>query len=993
MAGIGEASAIIGVLQVGFSLAVTLQGYVGDYKDAREDIISLATDIEATLTQIERLTELLKTNKQAKILDDNGVKLAEICRDDSNRIVEKLVKLLTKTGVKDQNIKPTDIKIFSRASWLLLKPRVQVAKRELDSIRIHILLALNCINARAGSTPAERDAANERIPGLARSRQLARQRLREARREEQFHSRGIMANAASSPTRAPHPRPTRIPTGDSGFASRPTGQYHSHSRYRRPPIPGYSLDTLDGENTDAVAAKLREDVKEGLEREEAMRKEKAADETRIRNEAVQTYKDDVRRVLSELQQEADDVEARLIESFGGQLSDEQVKDFAKAQKVREIKLRLEGLSLDPDLFADSGDRTDRLDVKPTEDYNGNGSRPTSVVSNRKKRWWWARKPLPRSRERTRERSDLESEGHVSSVSSSYIGSKLSSKTLFFDVVLTYSLSGLSIWTADSLLKQHYPCDRCDFDVTLRTLSKIPQNIMEEAYRRLDARPDLKGYGLKLHSAEFPGDIDSRSKGLFDRRKMDSSMASGHNFTVLLVYTAGDRRRDKKELGPDDSISVAESYGRGEHAKTDEGIAPTKLAEMRTWLKDAGFGASKVDELENLLRQEHSKLPTGVVQRHDKVSKLTERDSRPLAGSDSGSSNQPKESNIVEVIEEDGTDDEADGIAKLRGNLKKGSTKFPKSLVNRYVFRSMGYTGSLARLVEEEEDFFVVRIALDKERIDAILAMSKTMSNAKHGREPDHKRRSPSPEFERQGTVVVRERKHSKYGTTSSRRYVHDDGTESSMSSSIGRPYTLVRKERKFRDKAPERVTFRDDSERYRDFDAEFDRPPQGYDPSPLYRTGTTYREEPEEMIYRQSRTYDAYREAQDSKPDQYHSIADWAISARSRTMADIPRASSLDDLNSEISEDEDLLDDDSLRNKMLVRYTGGRDVQLAQGDNADTAVSAGAMMADQTPVVAVNGDRRPSLHDNEDKKDENEPQPGDLRVSSSASWSTTMVHC
>lgn len=174
MAGIGEASAIIGVLQVGFSLAVTLQGYVGDYKDAREDIIGLATDIEATLIQVERLTELLKTNKQAKILDDNGVKLAEICRDDSNRIVEKLVKLLTKTGVKDQNIKTTDIKIFSRASWLLLKPRVQVAKRELDSIRIQILLALDCIKARAAPTPAERDAANERIPGLARSRQLAR---------------------------------------------------------------------------------------------------------------------------------------------------------------------------------------------------------------------------------------------------------------------------------------------------------------------------------------------------------------------------------------------------------------------------------------------------------------------------------------------------------------------------------------------------------------------------------------------------------------------------------------------------------------------------------------------------------------------------------------------------------------------------------------------------------------------------------------------------
>lgn len=49
MAGIGEASAIIGVIQVGFSFATALNTYVSDVSEAGDDISSLISDIEATL--------------------------------------------------------------------------------------------------------------------------------------------------------------------------------------------------------------------------------------------------------------------------------------------------------------------------------------------------------------------------------------------------------------------------------------------------------------------------------------------------------------------------------------------------------------------------------------------------------------------------------------------------------------------------------------------------------------------------------------------------------------------------------------------------------------------------------------------------------------------------------------------------------------------------------------------------------------------------------
>jgi hypothetical protein len=53
MAAIGEASAVIGVVQIGFSLARTLNTYIGDYKDSRDSIIGLAAELDATIIQVK----------------------------------------------------------------------------------------------------------------------------------------------------------------------------------------------------------------------------------------------------------------------------------------------------------------------------------------------------------------------------------------------------------------------------------------------------------------------------------------------------------------------------------------------------------------------------------------------------------------------------------------------------------------------------------------------------------------------------------------------------------------------------------------------------------------------------------------------------------------------------------------------------------------------------------------------------------------------------
>lgn len=190
MAGIGEASAIVGTATVGLSLAKTLYACASEYRNARDDIISLATDVEVTIIQAQELAQLVSTNDTSKLLNDRGLKLAKQSCTDCNLIVPKLLKLLGKAGVPEsqtQTIRPEDIDVskFHRAAWILLKPEVLVVKRELDSIKLRMLVARSCIEWQSAASPADRDAAYHRIGGLERSADIARRLLRKARMENQ----------------------------------------------------------------------------------------------------------------------------------------------------------------------------------------------------------------------------------------------------------------------------------------------------------------------------------------------------------------------------------------------------------------------------------------------------------------------------------------------------------------------------------------------------------------------------------------------------------------------------------------------------------------------------------------------------------------------------------------------------------------------------------------------------------------------------------------
>ena len=65
---------------------------------------------------------------------------------------------------------------------------------------------------------------------------------------------------------------------------------------------------------------------------------------------------------------------------------------------------------------------------------------------------------------------------------------------------------------------------------------------------------------------------------------------------------------------------------------------------------------------------------------------------------------------------------SESIQQTEKKFKKGKTRMPKRLVRREAIMDLGYP------FDEEEDFFVLRIALEKEQIDEVIRISETYKN-------------------------------------------------------------------------------------------------------------------------------------------------------------------------------------------------------------------------------------------------------------------------
>jgi hypothetical protein len=334
MAGIGEASAVIGVVQVGISLARTLSTYIGDYKDSRDSIIGLAVQLETTILHVRELNTLVRSNEAAGSVSEDSRKVAENAVTSSKRLIEKLVKLLTKADLPDDpdaiiNIKPGDIDVrtLTRFYWPLIKPQVDVVNLELQSMKTEILLARSCIQAQAGSTPAERAAGEESIVALTKSKRLARRLLKEAKAEEKR-----AAMSTQQPDYVPRP---------------PSGRYRPPERYSSGPYRSGTYDSVsdDGRETDRMARDLRESILEDLQRKDAERKAKERAEEAARKLAIENYQQMVKEKLARLQKATDATQRRMREIFGPHLDEKLVQKFLDEQRSGQMQDEFEEMLL------------------------------------------------------------------------------------------------------------------------------------------------------------------------------------------------------------------------------------------------------------------------------------------------------------------------------------------------------------------------------------------------------------------------------------------------------------------------------------------------------------------------------------------------------------------------------------------------------------------------------------------------------------------------
>lgn len=154
MDGVSEAAAVLGVVQLGFSLATTLNTYIADIRDGPEDIANLANQIEATVIHIEELNRLILENKNTRGWNENGVKLAKSCCSDLERSLFKLQRLFSKAGAGIASNIVTrddiDISVFSRLTWPAHKERLACLKQELVAVKLNILFALALHEAHVG---------------------------------------------------------------------------------------------------------------------------------------------------------------------------------------------------------------------------------------------------------------------------------------------------------------------------------------------------------------------------------------------------------------------------------------------------------------------------------------------------------------------------------------------------------------------------------------------------------------------------------------------------------------------------------------------------------------------------------------------------------------------------------------------------------------------------------------------------------------------------
>jgi hypothetical protein len=404
MAGIGEASAVIGVVQFGFSLANQLKNYYDDFHEAGEDITNLANVLTSVCSNVQELQCLLDKDVTENGFTEHGRLDAQTCCLQAQKLADKLWKLVSKTNKgefpKGRVVTVEDIE-FSRFRfhWPLWKPQVDRYKAELNFFDLKIMLVKKDYRV-VGQSTEERERVVRDMDSLKRAKKRALEDLKDIREKQRERKKKKRVQISDDLPDYRSQTPSSAPSAsgiarDSASIFRNAGMVRDETEGRdQEDDPGYEADydaaggeelslSILSEVVDRMAPRLREDIMAEVQEDRRLQAEKDAKQAKERDEAVKEYRRDLLEEWKKSQRQADEMKQQLTTAFSGSgVNEEQITQYVKQMQLAtaqgdELAQLLDELGVRaPNSQLDRGESSDGRDVK---DGESKGSRRRGYV--------------------------------------------------------------------------------------------------------------------------------------------------------------------------------------------------------------------------------------------------------------------------------------------------------------------------------------------------------------------------------------------------------------------------------------------------------------------------------------------------------------------------------------------------------------------------------------------------------------------------------------
>lgn len=147
MEAIGTASAILGVAQLGFTIAGTLFSFVSSIKGASTRIRRIQDDIERTALYARRLEGFVVDHNDQPCFNEDELENAQNILRDCELVFLEIRKLILDTGSKDKPAndelkmaKELDVSWQTRVSFPVLRKLLVEPSAHLAALRSHMAL-------------------------------------------------------------------------------------------------------------------------------------------------------------------------------------------------------------------------------------------------------------------------------------------------------------------------------------------------------------------------------------------------------------------------------------------------------------------------------------------------------------------------------------------------------------------------------------------------------------------------------------------------------------------------------------------------------------------------------------------------------------------------------------------------------------------------------------------------------------------------------------